>query len=90
MKYQSRTYFVDAFQLTAKARRDRSTWPKWLTEAEELEQLKRGGAASVFLEVSGYEKRVGFGDWIVCDMYGALDVMSDEQFDHLYEPAKES
>ena len=87
MKYQTRTYFVDAFQLTAKARRDRSTWPEWLREAEDLEQLK--GGASFYIEVGGYHKPVGVADWIVCDEHGNLDVMGDDQFNHLYEPAKD-
>lgn len=87
MKYQSRLHFVEAFQLTKKARRSQEGWPQWMLDAVEYDSLQ-GSEKTVTLEVNGYLKPVGFTDWIVCDAHGGLDVMTDEQFDHLYEKVK--
>lgn len=87
MRYQSRLHFVEAFQLTKKARRSMDGWPQWMRDAVEYDSLQ-GIGKTVMLEVGGFNKPVGVTDWIICDAHGGLDVMTDEQFDHLYEKAK--
>ncbi len=48
--YRAKPVFVDAFLMTGPHGMNSDGWPPWMVEAEELEQLKRGGAAVVDVE----------------------------------------
>jgi hypothetical protein len=94
-KYRKRPVVVEAFQMTAEARRDNLNWPYWLNEA-----WNRGsrGANSVhpigtlaedpalrIVTLEG-DHRCEINDWIIQGVAGELYPCKPDIFAKTYEP----
>ena len=97
MRYQMRAHpeiVVDAFQLTAARRCDKSTWISWMHVAWNTPIDARGslyparpGVADgpLMLNTAYGPMRVEFGDYLTCEADGSVHVHAPLQFEATYK-----
>lgn len=94
-KYRKRPEEIEAFQMTAKRRDDKSEWPDWLHKAWNKQHMEEGalypeekGSCFLCLMTGLGELRVRWNDYIVKLDEDDLRTMREGTFERLYEKAK--
>lgn len=94
-KYRKKPVVIEAFQMTAKTRKDNVDWPNWLNRAWNKEHSEEGAVfpsgdgpkGSDNLEIFTLEgiHRVDFGDFIIQGVNGELYPCKPDIFEKTYE-----
>lgn len=90
-KFRKKPIIVEAFQMTKKAWKAKSTWPDWLTNAY-YKPLEEDGSLSwpssphanpIIITLKGAH-RVSWGDWIIQEVKGELYPCKPDIFETTY------
>lgn len=93
-KFRKKPVIVNAFQMTALRRMNRSAWPDWLLKALEtgsgvVGSLFLAGPDTFIITLEGIE-RVSDDDWIIQGVKGELYPCKPDIFELTYENVDEA
>ena len=93
---------IEAFQMTKERRLDNSEWPNWLNAAWQKDIVKLGSVfcasdgsldaethTPLFIQTTRGTQRIVWGDWIVRDTDGHINLWKPDQFEEAYEMVEE-
>jgi hypothetical protein len=101
-KFRKKPVIIEAFQLTAKARSDNSSWPSWATNAWLKDDGREGGSAEegalsceigipdgpLYVFTKEGRMTADIGDWIIQGVQGELYPCKPDIFAATYDRVK--